>query len=212
MFGRLMAIRPTERRCGTHIIWECLCSCGEKCFVSSNNLNSGNTKSCGCLVLDTNTTHGMSHTKEYQCRADMIDRCENSNNPYFMDYGGRGIEVCERWRNSFEAFYADMGPCPKGKSLDRWPDNDGDYEFTNCRWATSFEQRANCRSISCGPCRQRWFFAFNLDTGEWFENNNQHEFIKEHKLKLVGVSACLHGRQKTHKNWMFEFLPYQDKK
>ncbi len=71
--------------------------------------------------------HGMSSTPEYEAWKLMIQRCENPNNPRYKDYGGRDISVCERW-HEFENFYIDMGPRPNGKSLDRWPDNDGNYE------------------------------------------------------------------------------------
>jgi hypothetical protein len=74
----------------------------------------------------------------------MHQRCNNPNNHAFDRYGGRGITVCDRWR-SFENFLADMGERPPGMSIDRWPDNDGNYEPGNCRWATSREQRLNQR-------------------------------------------------------------------
>jgi hypothetical protein len=77
----------------------------------------------------------------------MRKRCTNPKNVKFPTYGGRGIRVCERWLNSFPNFLADMGERPTGKTLDRHPNNDGNYEPTNCRWATAKEQRANQRSV-----------------------------------------------------------------
>ena len=150
-------------------------------------------------------THGMSRTREYRTWKAMHTRCRNPLVLAFKNYGGRGITVCKRW-HLFENFYADMGPRPKEKSIDR-VDNNGNYELKNCRWATRKEQRANSRDCSCGPFRQRWFFAYNEITGEWHESNNQGKFAKIHGLDRSHISACLLRKQKTHKYWKFWFLP-----
>ena len=153
-------------------------------------------------------THRMSQTLIYLIWKSMIKRCENPRDKDFKHYGGRGIKVCGRWRSSFENFYVDVGNPPEGKTLDRWPDNDGDYEFTNFRWASPKQQANNRRPKSCGPMKQHWFFAFNLDTGGWFEGDNQRAFARKHELCQANISACLLGKQKApHKGWTFEFLP-----
>ena len=105
--------------------------------------------------MPTRLAHGHARRKgetpAYCSWRHIIDRCTNPNNIGFKYYGGRGITVCERWR-SFENFLEDMGERPNGKSIDRYPDNDGNYEPDNCRWATPEEQRANRRPRRVHAC------------------------------------------------------------
>lgn len=132
--------------------WVVKCDCGESVNVSQNNLLSGAVRSCGCLKRDQtikrNLTHGYSKQKIYMVWQGMIQRCTNPNSGHYQYYGGRGITVCERWRHSFENFLADMGLPPSARhSIDRYPNNDGNYEPSNCRWATPPQQRRNSRRI-----------------------------------------------------------------
>lgn len=126
----------------------CLCKCGVEKVFDFCRVHSGNTKSCGCLRKELlhieKGTHYASRTKEYDCWCSMKDRCYNPNNQDYDIYGGAGISVCDRWLNSFENFLEDMGYAPTKKhSLDRFPNNKGIYELSNCRWATQKQQVGN---------------------------------------------------------------------
>lgn len=150
-----------------HARWNVRCVCGKEKVVTGKSLRAGAIRSCGCLRKDNNqgrrfqkgealrlkhghcrrsTGPGRSpRTTEYQAWAGMKSRCYNPRNKKFSDYGGRGIAVCERWRNDFEAFLADVGLKPSPKhSMDRIDPN-GNYEPSNCRWATIGEQMINKR-------------------------------------------------------------------
>lgn len=132
--------------------WACLCDCGGVVIALEADLKSGNTKSCGCLSRDIRearcTVHGHnrvgSRTKEHRAWANMLDRCENTKNSHYKDYGGRGIAVCKRW-HKFKNFLTDMGLCPDKCTLDR-AHNDKGYNKTNCRWADVTTQANNKRS------------------------------------------------------------------
>ena len=140
----------------------------------------------------------------YYSWQNMKQRCNNPNNPAYRNYGGRDIKVCERWHD-FRNFLEDMGERPESMSLDRYPDNDGNYELGNCRWATLKEQRVNTRPISRGPYRQRMFIAVNHE-GITIVSNNQHEFARQHRLDQTNISKCLRGDYKQTKGWGFKWI------
>ena len=145
-FGRLTVLEFARRDKRRNAYWLCRCDCGQSKGVSQSGFLRGDSKSCGGLKREFNAkqfiTHGMHKTREYRAWADMINRCENKNVKCFTRYGGRGIQVCRKWKESFVSFYKDMGQRPENRSLDRI-NNDGNYEPGNCRWATKKEQANN---------------------------------------------------------------------
>lgn len=148
-FGRLLVLGQTDRPagyCDTEAFWACRCECGESVAVSKRALLRGHTVSCGCHNTEQHTTHGMRQSPEWQIWSQMIQRCSNPKNVGWSNYGARGISVCARWRESFAAFFDDMGPRPSGEhSIDR-RDNVKNYEPGNCRWTTDLEQQRNRRN------------------------------------------------------------------
>lgn len=154
VFGRLIAVGVIGSNQFGFQIWRCECSCGNNTDVLRGALLSGATKSCGCLnqerrkeILKNNLhakTHGLSEHYLYQTWATMKQRCSNPKHAKYYLYGGRGIFVCEEWKNSFVKFLQDMGDRPNGCTLNR-RDNDGPYCKTNCEWQTYSKQNSNRR-------------------------------------------------------------------
>jgi hypothetical protein len=151
-FGRLLALVRVGN-IGRHTAYLCLCKCGNNATVRAASLRKGDTTSCGCARSErmrrAKTTHGKYGTPAYRSWRAMLARCLDSKHPQFKDYGGRGIGVSAAWL-TFSGFLKDMGGRPEEKTLDRYPNPDGNYEPGNCRWATRSEQRANRRKPEKG--------------------------------------------------------------
>lgn len=150
IFHKLTVLKRAKKTQNHYACWECLCECGNVTVVCGNDLRTGHTGSCGCLrkelAFKKTFVHGMSNTSTYNTWFHMINRCYNPADSTFANYGGRGITVCQKWRNDFMAFYKDVGERPSKKhSIDRI-DTNGDYNPTNVRWATQKEQCNNKRN------------------------------------------------------------------
>ena len=156
-FGRLTAIRRAGYGPNQHIQWLCRCNCGTEKIIAGSHLRGGLIQSCGCFLRERRSAGNIRHgharigkrSKMFQAWCGMRARCTNPRNKFWKSYGGRGIQVCERWQgpDGFSNFLADMGERPERMTLDRI-NNDGDYTPSNCRWATQHEQRMNQRPRS----------------------------------------------------------------
>ena len=152
-FGRLLVMKRVMVRGAKNVMWACRCDCGGSIVAAASNIKSGITQSCGCFARETaasllrgNTsqrTHHKSQTLEYNSWGSMKQRCLNPSNPKYPNYGGRGIRICNQWVNSFENFLSDMGKKPSRFYTLHRINNDGNYEPSNCEWATSKVQGRN---------------------------------------------------------------------
>jgi hypothetical protein len=169
VFGHLTVLRDTGIR-GKGLRLLCRCRCGAEKEVAAGNLRAGNVMSCGCqkgrgkrpMGLRFNVTHGMSRTRPFRIWCAMIKRCTNPKNSDYPYYGGRGIKVCDRWRQ-FEHFYADMGEPAHGMTIERKRVNE-DYSPENCVWATRKTQSRNKRDN-----RLIAYAGESLTAAEWSE-------------------------------------------
>ncbi len=146
--GKLLVIGRSDKRTKRGLYWICRCDCGNVIEAAGADIRVGDTTSCKCARNERTRllkySHGMEGTPTYRSWEDMKKRCYDPSRPYYRHYGGRGIVVCDSWKNSFQNFFADMGERPVGLTLDR-VDNDGNYEPSNCRWATRKQQSNNTR-------------------------------------------------------------------
>lgn len=170
-YGRLTVLTCLGKDLKNNTWWKCACRCGNYSIVKQGQLSYGATLSCGCIRAESSRAAlklaqkakkiyfdkigRVGKTPEYAVFRGMIQRCKNPKCPNWLDYGGKGIKVCKRWKN-FNAFIGDMGKRPSPKhSIDR-KNNNGNYTPKNCRWATRAEQESNKRTSR--------FFTFNGET------------------------------------------------
>lgn len=171
-FGRLKVLGFWESATDASTRWLCQCLCGNRLIIGCRSLSSGNTKSCGCLkrerAVECSTTHGKVSAPEYNSWRGAVQRCTNPKCSIYYKYGGRGIDICEQWKDSFESFYSDMGNKPSpNHSLDRI-DNSRGYSKENCRWATRKQQARNTRTTKRATVAGR-----TLTVSEWSERTGQ---------------------------------------
>lgn len=190
-FGILTVIEQAGKSPKGNYMWLCQCECGNQKVINSSNLLYGHTKSCGCLRITSNTKHGCCNDRLYKIYYEIIDRCFNSNNKCYSSYGGRGIIMCDEWKNDylkFEKWSIENG-YKQGLSIDRI-DNDKGYNPDNCRGTNNKVQARNRRNnvfITCNNetcCISEWAEKLNLSRNTvytWYKKGIAEQKIKQAK-------------------------------
>lgn len=193
-FNRLTVMSRVENSNKGTSRWLCLCDCGSQSVVGGTKLVKNLTKSCGCIVLEMisnlNKSHGMTDAPTYNTWRGMRERCTNVNNSHYSFYGGRGITICDRWLESFENFYEDMGEKPEGLTLERI-DIDGNYCPENCKWDTPTNQAYNTSKKS-NNTSGRTGVGFKKEKQKYFatiSKDKQHFWLGFHDTFEEAVEA-----------------------
>lgn len=186
-FNRLTVLERSNNS-GKKVMWKCRCECGNITFVSTSNLRCNKAKSCGCLKLEEFSKrfvkHNQRNTKLYEIWKSIKNRCLNPKSLAYKNYGGRGITICQKWKDDFMEFYtwSMQNGYNENLSIDRI-NNDGNYEPSNCRWVDRKTQANNTR------------------TNHFITFDNQTLTIKQWSEKLNIPYSCLFSRLK---NWSIE--------
>lgn len=180
--------------------WLCRCECGTIRICRGAALRNGTHKNCRRCRITHGATRFGKNNAQYSIYSSIKERCFNVNHIHYKDYGGRGITMCEEWRNDYAAFLRDVGPRPQGMTLDRYPNNDGNYEPGNVRWATELEQARNKRNNRLLTYKNK-----TLCLSEWSERSGigcstisariAHGWSVE---KAITVSVNYAERRRTH--------------
>lgn len=207
-FGYLTTIEPSKTKNG-RAGWLCRCVCGNDTVVKTHNLISGNTKSCGCMwhvsIGEKKRIHGEAggvyegeRTALYRCWVNMRSRCYNQKVRSYVDYGAKGIRVCEDWMD-FEKFavWAYDNGYQAGLTIER-KDPLKNYCPENCEWISLSENSKRAHRIHA--------WAMNLSTGEYYEFTGVKDFAREHDLSYQCISNVMRGKSKSHKDWIFGYL------
>lgn len=187
-FGRLVVVKRVDHEKKGQARWLCRCDCGKEKVVQSYDLRSGNTQSCGCQRQEnfTHIVHGHSRKRVYAIWKGMKSRCFNENRKCYKDYGGRGITVCDEWKDDFEVFYdwAMANGYSDDLTIDR-KDSDGNYDPSNCRWADTLTQ------------------ANNKGRNVFLEYNGETHTIAEWS-RITGINAATIYNRVKKLNWTVE--------
>lgn len=200
-------------------LWLCKCDCGNTIIVGQHALVLGGRKSCGCLrkrdYLKAQSIHGMSRTRIYHIYHGMLDRCFNEKDQHYHLYGERGIAVCEEWQgtNGFMNFYewAMNNGYSESLTIDRI-DVNGNYEPSNCRWATSWEQANNRRTnhrylvngenLTAPQISKKYGINLNTFMGRMYQMNLTPQEAVDYKPSFKTITY--HGETKTVSEWAKE--------